>query len=125
MRNGASFRRKLGMIWKPLPDRRSVPILRPSRLKRFSNSFCPGKSSQDITRLSKPFEIHPALLVLLTVFFVSLMVILWGGSPILAFTTIVWFVLAGTAVVFLILYAIVWLARTIYTRRHPPAPPRT
>ena len=64
--------------------------------------------------MSKPFEVHPALLVLLVVFFVSLMVILWGGSPILAFTTIVWFVLAGTAVVFLILYALVWLARKIY-----------
>src|SRR6267143_318877 len=125
MRNGASFRRKLGMIWKPLPDRRSVPILRPSRLKRFSNSFCPGKSSQDLVRLSKPFEIHPALLVLLAVFFVSLMLTLWGGSLFPVFTTIIWFVLAWTTVVFLILYALVWLARTIYARRHLPPPPRT
>jgi hypothetical protein len=75
--------------------------------------------------LSKPFEIHPALLVVLAVFFVSLMVILWGGGLIPVFRTIIGFVLVWTAVVFLILYALVWLARTIYTRRHLPAPPRT
>ena len=75
--------------------------------------------------MSKPFEIHPALLVLLAVFFVSLMVSLWGGGLFPVFTTIVGFVLVWTAVVFLILYALVWLARTIYAWRHPPAPPRT
>jgi hypothetical protein len=75
--------------------------------------------------LSKPFEIHPALLVLLAVFFVSLMLSLWGAGPIPTFTTIIWFVLIGAAGVFLILYALVWLARTIYARRHLPTPPRT
>ena len=89
----------------------------PSRLKRLSNSFGSGKSSQDIVRLSKPFEIHPALLVLLAVFCVSLMLSLWGGELIPVFATITGFVLVGTAAVFLILYALVWLARTIYTRR--------
>ena len=75
--------------------------------------------------MSKPFEIHPALLVLLTVFFVSLMVSLLGGGLIPVFTTIIGLVIVWTAVVFLILYALVWLARTIYARRHLPAPPRT
>jgi uncharacterized membrane protein (UPF0182 family) len=75
--------------------------------------------------LSKPFEIHPALLVLLAVFFVTLTLSLWGGGLIPVFTTIIWSVLVMTAVVFLILYGLVWLARTIYARRHPPAPPRT
>jgi len=84
-----------------------------------------GKSSQDIVSLSKPFEIHPALLVLLVVFFVSVMLSLWSGALFPVLTTIIWFVLFWTAVVFLILYALVWLARTIYTRRHLPAPPRT
>ena len=75
--------------------------------------------------MSKPFEVHPALLVLLVVFFVSLMLSLRGGGLIPVFTTIIWLVLVGTTGVFLILYALVWLARTIYARRHPPAPPRT
>ena len=42
------------------PDFRSGLTLRPSRLKRLSNSFCPGKGSQDLVRLSKPFEIPPS-----------------------------------------------------------------
>ncbi len=71
--------------------------------------------------MSKPFEIHPALLVLLTVFFISLMLSLWGGALFPVFTTIVGFVLVGTAVVFLILYALVWLARTVYARHNIPA----
>ena len=71
--------------------------------------------------MSKPFEIHPALLVLLVVFFISLMVSLWGGALFPAFTTIIGFVLVWTAVVFLILYALVWLARTIYTRHNIPS----
>jgi hypothetical protein len=75
--------------------------------------------------LSKPFEIHPALLALLAVFFVSLTLSFWGGALIPLFATIIGFVLVWTAGVFLILYALVWLARTIYARRHPPAPPRT
>jgi len=75
--------------------------------------------------LSKPLEVHPALLVLLAVFFVSLMLSLWRGGLIPIFTTIILFVLVGTAGIFLILYALVWLARTIYARRHLPAPPRT
>jgi len=107
------------------PDFRSGLTLRPSRLKRSGNSFCPGKGSQDLVRLSKPFEIHPALLVLLAVFFVSLTLSLWGGGMIPVFTTIIGFGLVWTAGVFLILYALVWLARTIYARRHLPAPPRT
>ncbi len=74
--------------------------------------------------MSKPFEIHPALLVLLVVFFVSLMLSLWGGGLIPVFTTIIGFVIVWTAAFFLILYALVWLARTIYAQRHPP-PPRT
>jgi hypothetical protein len=69
--------------------------------------------------LSKPFEIHPALLVLLVVFFVSLMLSLWGGALFPVLTTIIGFVLFWTAVVFLILYALVWLARRNYARRHP------
>ena len=69
--------------------------------------------------MSKPFEIHPALVVLLVVLFVSLMLSLWGGGLFPVFTTIIWLVLVGTAVVFLILYALVWLAQTIYARRHP------
>ena len=75
--------------------------------------------------MSKPFEIHPALLVLIVVFLVSLMLSLWGGGLIPVFTTIIGFVIVWTAAFFLILYALVWLARTIYARRHPPAPPRT
>jgi len=75
--------------------------------------------------LSKPFEIHPALLVLLAVFFVSITLSLWDGGLIPIFTTTIGFLLVGTAGVFLILYALVWLARTIYARRHLPAPPRT
>jgi antibiotic biosynthesis monooxygenase (ABM) superfamily enzyme len=66
--------------------------------------------------LSKPFEIHPALLALLAVFFVSLTLSLWGGGLIPVFTTITWLVLVGTAGVFLILYALVWLARKMYAR---------
>ncbi len=75
--------------------------------------------------MSKPFEIHPALLVLLAVFFVPLTLSLWGGGMIPVFTTIIGFRLVWTAGVFLILYVLVWLARTIYARRHLPAPPRT
>ena len=75
--------------------------------------------------MSKPFEIHPALLVLLVVFFVSLMLSLRGGGLIPVFTTITWLVLVGTTGVFLILYALVWLARTIYARRHLPAKTNT
>lgn len=71
--------------------------------------------------MSKPFEIHPALLVLLVVFFLSLMLSLWDGALFPILTTIIWFVVAGTAAVFLILYALVWLARTIYARRHVPS----
>src|SRR6266571_1857120 len=81
------------------PDFRSGLTLRPSRLKRLSNSFCPGKGSQDLVRLSKPFEIHPALLVLLAVFFVSLMLSFWGGGLIPVFTTIIGLVLVWTAAV--------------------------
>ena len=69
--------------------------------------------------MSKPFEIHPALLVLLVVFLVSLMLSLRGGALFPVLTTIIGFVLVGTAAVFLILYALVWLARTVYVRRHP------
>ena len=75
--------------------------------------------------MSKPFEIHPALLVLLAVFFVSVMLNLWGGALFPILSTIILFVLVGTAAVFLILYALVWHARTIYARRHLPAPSRT
>ena len=75
--------------------------------------------------MSKPFEIHPALLVLLVVFFVSVMLSIWGGGLFPVFTTIIGFVLFWTAAFFLILYALVWLARTIYARRHLPAPSRT
>jgi hypothetical protein len=78
-------------------------------------------SSKDIVRLSKPFEIHPVLLVLLVVFFVSLMLGLWGGALFPVFTTIIGFVLVGTAVVFLILYVLVWFARTIYVRHKIPS----
>ncbi len=74
--------------------------------------------------LSKPFEMHPAL-VLLAVFFVSIALSLWDGGLIPIFTTTIGFLLVGTAVVLLILYALVWLTRTIYARRHLPAPPRT
>ncbi len=70
--------------------------------------------------MSKPFEIHPALLVLLAVLFVSVTLSLWGGGLIPVFTTIIGFVIVWTAAFFLILYALVWLARTIYARRHLP-----
>src|SRR3989442_7451067 len=109
-----------------LADQKRLPRFRirahsaPVSLKRLSNSFCPEKSSQDIVCLSKPFEIHPALLALLAVFFVSLMLSLWGGGLIPVFTTIIGFVIVWTAAFFLILYALVWLARTIYARRHLP-----
>ncbi len=63
--------------------------------------------------MSKPFEIHPALFVLLAVFFVSLIPGLWGGALFPVFATVIGLVLVGTAVVFLILYTLVWLARTI------------
>ena len=75
--------------------------------------------------MSKPFEIHPALLVLLVVFFVSVMLSLWSGALFPVLTTIIGFVLFWTAVVLLILYALVWLARTIYARRHLPAKTNT
>ncbi len=75
--------------------------------------------------MSKPFEIHPALLVVLVVFFVSLMLSLRGGELFPVFTTIIGFVIVWTAAFFLILYALVWVARTIYARRHLPAPSRT
>ncbi len=75
--------------------------------------------------MSKPFEIHPALLVLLVVFFVSLMLSLRGGGLFPIFTTIIGFVIVWTAAFFLILYALVWLARTIYARRHLPAKTNT
>jgi hypothetical protein len=71
--------------------------------------------------LSKPFEIHPALLVLLIVFFLSVMVSLWGAALFPVFTTIIGLVLFWTAVVFLIPYALVWLARTIYKRHNVPS----
>ena len=71
--------------------------------------------------MSKPFEIHPAPLVLLAAFFVSLMLSLWGGALFPVFTTIIWLVLVWTAVVFLILYALVWLARKIYARQSIPS----
>ena len=80
--------------------------------------FAEPKSSYGLVRLSKPFEIHPALLALLVVLFVSLMISLWGEALFPALTTIILFVLVGTAGVFLILYTLVWLARTIRTRRH-------
>jgi len=62
---------------------------------------------------------------LLAVFFVSVMLSFWGGGLIPIFTTIIGFVIVWTAVVFLVLYVLIWLARTIYARRHLPAPPRT
>jgi len=71
--------------------------------------------------LSKPFEIHPALFALLAVIFISLIFSLWGGALFPILTTIIWLVLAGTAAVFLILYALVWLARTIYARQNIPS----
>lgn len=71
--------------------------------------------------MSRPFEIHPALLVLLVVFFLSVMVSLWGGAIFPVFTTIIGLVLVWTAVVFLILYVLVWFARTIYTRHNIPS----
>ena len=90
-------------------------------MKGFSTSFCPDKPSPDTVRLSKPFEIHPALLVLLVVFFVSMMISLRGGALFPAFTTIIGFVLFGTAAAFLILYALVWLGRKIYARQSIPS----
>jgi hypothetical protein len=64
---------------------------------------------------------HPALFVLLAVFFVSLILSLWGGALFPIFTTVIGLVLVWTAAVFLILYALVWLARTIYARHNVPS----
>lgn len=64
--------------------------------------------------MSKPLEVHPALLVLLAVFFISLILSLWGGALFPIFRTLIGGVLVGTAVAFLILYMLVWLARKIY-----------
>ena len=93
----------------------------PVSFETIEKRFLPGECSQDIVRLSKPLEMHPALLVLLIVFFISLTLSLWGGALFPVFTTIIWLVLAGTAVVFLILYALVWFARTIYARHKIPS----
>jgi len=71
--------------------------------------------------LSKPFEIHPALLALLAVFFISLILSLWGGALFPILTTLIGGVLVGTAVAFLILYTLVWLARKIYGRQSTPS----
>ena len=49
------------------------------------------------------------------------MLTLWGGALFPALTIIIGLVIVWTGAVFLILYALVWLARTIYTRRHPPS----
>jgi hypothetical protein len=68
--------------------------------------------------LSKSLEIHPALFVLLAIFFVSLILSLWGGALFPVFTTVVGIVLVGTAALFLLLYALVWFARTIYGRKN-------
>ena len=67
-----------------------------------------------------PSRSHPALLVLLAVFFISLTLSLWGGALFPIFTTLIGGVLVGTAVAFLILYTLVWLARKIYARLSIP-----
>ena len=81
------------------PDAGSGIILCPSRFKWSSKSFLPGQIlSRHCSFLSKPFEIHPALLVLIGIFFVSVMFTLWTGELFSASTSIAGFVLAWAAV---------------------------
>ena len=94
----------------------------PFSFQTIEQLFLPGKDLPlDTIRLSKPFEIHPALFVLLAVIFVTLILGLWGGALFPIFTTVIGLVLVWTAAVFLILYALVWLARTAYKRHNIPS----
>jgi len=95
----------------------SAPLLAVDR-SELSNSSCPDNASCIHHLLSKPGGIHPILIVLFAVLFVSLSLGLLGGSLIFVFMTVVGLLVVWTAVVFLILFVLVWLLRTIYLRRH-------
>ncbi len=89
------------------PAEEASPSLLAVDRSELGDCLCPDNASCIHHPLSKPVRIHPILIVLFAVLFVSLSLGLLGGSLIFVFMAMVGLLVVWTAVVFLILFVLV------------------